>query len=168
MACRKWTLITGVERRRRWSADEREQILAAVNAPGAVVAEVGRRWDICTSLIYKWLREERQAARESGFTPVIVKSEPHAVASDPPDAAITVDIGGARVRIGADAPAALVMATLKALRSLWGSRLASWWRDGHAARHERSDAANPGRARSAPARTRWAQCRPRKNNKAVP
>ena len=39
--------------------------------------------------------------------PVIVKSEPHAVASDPPDAAITVDIGGARVRIGAGAPAGL-------------------------------------------------------------
>ena len=71
----KVTLITGAERRRRWSADEREQILAAVNAPGAVVAEVGRRWDVCTSLIYKWLREERQAARESGFTPVIVKSD---------------------------------------------------------------------------------------------
>jgi transposase len=113
----KVTLITGAERRRRWSADEREQILAAVNAPGAVVTEVGRRWDICTSLIYKWLREERHAARESGFMPVIVKSEPHAVASDPPDAAITVDIGGARVRIGAGAPAGLVMATLKALRS---------------------------------------------------
>ncbi|MGO4872417.1 MAG: transposase [Roseiarcus sp.] len=93
--------ITGAERRRRWSADEREQILAAVNTPGAVVAEVGRRWDICTSLIYKWLREERHATRESGFTPVIVKSVPHTVACDPPDAAITVDIGDARVRIGA-------------------------------------------------------------------
>jgi transposase len=113
----KVTLITGAERRRRWNADEREQILAAVNAPGAVGAEVGRRWDVCTSLIYKWLREERQAARESSFTPVIVKSEPRAVACDPPDAAITVDIGGARVRIGAGAPAGLVMATLKALRS---------------------------------------------------
>jgi transposase-like protein len=42
----KVTLITGAERRRRWNADEREQILAAVNAPGAVVAEVGRRWDV--------------------------------------------------------------------------------------------------------------------------
>ena len=111
------TLIKGAERRRQWSFDERQQILAAVNAPGAVVAEVGRRWDICTSLIYKWLREERHAARELGFTPVIVKSELHAVACEPPDATITVDLGGARVRIGADAPAALVMATLKALRS---------------------------------------------------
>ncbi len=66
----KVTLITGAERRRRWSADERERILAGENAPGAVVAEVGRRWDVCTSLIYKWLREERGAALESGFPPV--------------------------------------------------------------------------------------------------
>ena len=40
--------MTGAERRRRWTTDEREQILAAANAPGAVVADVGRRWDICT------------------------------------------------------------------------------------------------------------------------
>jgi transposase len=111
------TLITGAERRRQWSFDERQQIVAAASAPEAVVAEVGRRWDVSTSLIYKWLREVRRAGRESGFRPVIVKGEPHAVACDPPDATITVDIGGARVRIGADAPAALVIATLKALRS---------------------------------------------------
>ena len=113
----KVTLITGAERRRRWSADEREQILAAVNAPGAVVAEVGRRWDICTSLIYKWLREERQAALEGGFTPVIVQSDSPVVANDREQAAITVELGAARVRIDASAPTALVVATLKALRS---------------------------------------------------
>ena len=45
------------------------------------------------------------------------KSESHAAAVDPPDATIIVDIGGARVGIGAEAPAALVMATLRALRS---------------------------------------------------
>jgi transposase len=111
------TLITGAERRRQWSSDERQQIVAAASVPGAVIAEVGRRWDVSTSLIYKWLREVRHPGCESGFTPVIIKSEPHAAASDPPDATIIVDIGGARVRIGAEAPAALVMATLKALRS---------------------------------------------------
>lgn len=113
----RMTLITGAERRRQWSFDERQQIVAAASAPGAVVAEVGRRWDICTSLIYKWLREERRAACELGFTPVIVKGDPPAAAGDPESAMITVEIGGARVRIGAGAPAGLVMATLKALRS---------------------------------------------------
>src|ERR1019366_6844571 len=47
------TLITGAERRRRWSFDERERILAAASAPGAVVAEVGRRWDVCTKALSK-------------------------------------------------------------------------------------------------------------------
>ena len=37
------TLITGAERRRRWSSEERQQILAEVKAPGAIVAEVARR-----------------------------------------------------------------------------------------------------------------------------
>ena len=39
----RMTLITGSERRRRWSAEERAQILAAIAEPGAVVAEVARR-----------------------------------------------------------------------------------------------------------------------------
>ena len=112
----RMALITGAERRRQWSSGERQQIVAAASAPGAVIAEVGRRWDVSTSLIYKWLREVRDRLRIR-LTPVVIKSEPHAAASDPPDATIIVDIGGARVRIGAEAPAALVMATLKALRS---------------------------------------------------
>lgn len=111
------TLITGAERRRRWSLDERAQILAEVSTPGAVVAEVGRRWDVCTSLIYKWRREERRAARELGFAPVIVADKPPAAARDGEAGAITVEIGGARITIGGSAPAALVVATLKALRS---------------------------------------------------
>jgi hypothetical protein len=58
-----------------------------------------------------------EGACESDFTPVIVKGDPPAAAGDPESAMITVEIGGARVRIGADAPAALIVATLKALRS---------------------------------------------------
>ena len=36
------TLVTGTERRRQWSFDERQEIVAAASAPGAVVSEVGR------------------------------------------------------------------------------------------------------------------------------
>ena len=50
----RMTLITGDERRRRWSEEDRVRILAAIEEPGAVVAEVARREDICTSLVYKW------------------------------------------------------------------------------------------------------------------
>jgi hypothetical protein len=46
---------------------ERAQILAAIEEPGAVVAEVARRADVCTSLVYKWRREARSAVSASSF-----------------------------------------------------------------------------------------------------
>ena len=74
----RMTLITGDERRRRWSDEERARILAAIEEPGAVVAEVARRADVCTSLVYKWRREARSAAdaSASGFARVVVEDLP--------------------------------------------------------------------------------------------
>ena len=115
----RMTLITGVERRRRWSLEERAQILAAVDEPGAVVAEVARRADVSTSLVYKWLREARGVASEPGFAPVIVEQQAPtpAPASEPELGAILVELKDARIRIGANAQTTLIAATLKALRS---------------------------------------------------
>ena len=113
------TLITGIERRRRWSREERAEILAAVDEPGAVVAEVARRADVCTSLVYKWRREARSPATPSGFASVVVEQS----ASMPAptvglDAGvILVELKNARIRIGANAQSAMIAATLKALRS---------------------------------------------------
>ena len=53
------TLITGGERRRRWSEEDRTRILAAVAEPGAVIADIARQADVCSSLIYKWRRDAR-------------------------------------------------------------------------------------------------------------
>ena len=117
------TLITGGERRRRWSSEDRAQILAAIEEPGAVVAEVARRADVCTSLVYKWRREARDAADAGGFAQVIVKDTPApapAAASrsgEPEVGVILVEMKDARIRIGANASSALIAATLKALRS---------------------------------------------------
>ena len=62
------TLLTGPERRRRWSEEDQCRILAAAFAPGAKVAAVARQYDVATSLIYKWRSTMR--ARETGFTEV--------------------------------------------------------------------------------------------------
>src|SRR5271170_5813312 len=72
----RMTLITGDERRRRWSEEDRSRILSEIEAPGAVVAEVARRADICTSLIYKSRREARKSASAgaSGFAPVVIET----------------------------------------------------------------------------------------------
>ena len=118
------TLMMGGERRRQWSIEERARILAEIAEPGAVVADVARRADVCTSLVYKWrreaLRQDRPAA--SGFAPVVIEPAPAIAASptaaEPKDAAaIIVEVNNARVRIGAGASSALIAATLKALRT---------------------------------------------------
>jgi transposase len=42
----RFEVITGPERRRRWSEDQKRAIVAESFAPGAVVSEVARRADI--------------------------------------------------------------------------------------------------------------------------
>ncbi len=63
------TLITGNERRRRWSDEERAQNMAEIAEPGVVVADVARRADVCTSLVYRWRREARKARDLSASRP---------------------------------------------------------------------------------------------------
>ena len=115
------TIITGPERRRQWPNAERQRILDAAFAPGAVVAKVARQFDVATSLIYKWRRQE-QGELGPTFAPAVVidgggvaqRDVSEVVATPPP---IRVELsGGARVSIEARAPSALVLAVLRALR----------------------------------------------------
>ncbi len=52
-------ILTGVERRRRWSSEQKLQILREASAPGSSVGAVARRYDICRSQIYQWRRAFR-------------------------------------------------------------------------------------------------------------
>ena len=115
------TFITGPERRRQWHDEERQRILEAAFAPGAVVAKVARQFDIATSLIYKW-RRQRQGELGPAFAPAVVidgggiaqRDGSEVVATPPP---IRVEFsGGTRVNIEANAPSALVLAVLRSLR----------------------------------------------------
>lgn len=114
------TVLTGPERHRRWREDERRQILTAAFAPGASVADVARRYDVATSLIYKWRQQALPASGNgASFAPAVVVDEPACLpgqtASD--QTPICVELSdGTRVRIGATASASLVTATLRALR----------------------------------------------------
>jgi transposase len=117
------TLLTGPERRRRWSDDDRREILTAAFAPGAVVSRISRQFEVSTSLIYKWREQAMAAAPDgrtrraaAGFAPAVMVGE-GAISAVPETAAIIVELAnGARLRIGAQASAALVTATLRALR----------------------------------------------------
>ena len=88
-----------------------------------MLAEVARREDVCTSLVYQWRREARVAANASGFAQVVVEDSPRSPTAPPlPSApelgAILVEMKGARIRIGANAPTALIAATLEGAATL--------------------------------------------------
>lgn len=113
-------VFTGPERRRRFSVEQKRALVEAAFAPGAVVSEVARRADVCTSLIYRWRRELGQA--RGGFAEVVVASPlveapPAGICAPAAAPAIEIEIsGGSRARISASTPPALAAAVIEALR----------------------------------------------------
>ena len=49
----------GERRRRTWSADQKQRIIAESFAPGASVAEVARRYGLNANMLFTWRRRER-------------------------------------------------------------------------------------------------------------
>src|SRR3954470_12940558 len=116
-------VITGPERRRRWSEEQKRAIVAASLAPGAVISEVARRADVGAGQIYRWRKELRAVA--NGFAPVLIAAPDMAAAAanDPAcdEPAIEVEFAGkVRVRIPASMPADLAAAVIKAPFSYCG------------------------------------------------
>ena len=54
-------VLGGIERRRRWSRDDKMRMIEETLAPGAVVTEIARRNGIATSLLFTWRRRARLA-----------------------------------------------------------------------------------------------------------
>ncbi len=118
------TVFSGPERRRRWNDEERLQILTEAFAPGACVAEVARRHDVSTALVYTWRRKLREAHAEPapdglaapGFAAAVMIEDAEA-AHPGLQPAIIIDLArGKRISIFASASPALVASALKALR----------------------------------------------------
>jgi transposase len=116
-----------IERRRRWSAEEKLAVVMASLEPGAVVTNVARRFDVTRQQVYDWRRAARRGelgmpGGVMGFVEVVAgppADDPATgseaaligVASDSAMAApgVTVEIvlvGGRVLRAPADLPAA--------------------------------------------------------------
>ena len=107
-------VLAGPERRRRWSIEQKEAIVAAAFEPGVVVREVARRCDVTSSLIYRWRRDLRAAA--NGFARVLVAPAGDGIAAPPPVPAIELELAGnARIRIPASVSPALAAAVVAAV-----------------------------------------------------
>jgi transposase len=108
----RFEVITGPERRRRWSAEQKRAIVTASLAPGAVVTEIARRAEICPGQIYRWRQE---IGVGHGFAQVLIAPVGDG-AECPAAPAIEIEFAGkARVRIPASIPTGLAAAVVKAL-----------------------------------------------------
>lgn len=111
-------VITSVERRRRWSREDKERLVAACFEPDAVISEIARAAGIHVSQLFRWRKElcqiEELRSDTATLVPVIVSDV--ALAAQPaatePLATlptrrkrsdVTIELGrGRRVRVDSD------------------------------------------------------------------
>ena len=121
------TVFSGPERRWRWSDEDRRRIVAEAFEPGARVADVYRRHEVSSGLIYTWRRRLRDAgvAQEASapealpapvFAEALIDGDA-AAANTIEHPAMIIDLPrGKRLSVFAAASPALVAAALKGLR----------------------------------------------------
>jgi transposase len=111
------------ERSRRWSNEEKLRIVRETLRPGAVASVIAEQHGIGTGLLYTW-RKQMLTAAMTGFAaveaaptpqtpPLLPVPAPNEPAVEPCaaslDAAVEISLpDGTRVRVGKDAPAALL------------------------------------------------------------
>ena len=130
---RRIELITGAERRRKRSHDEKASIVAESMVPGAVIAEVARRHGLSPQQLYGWrstFRADAHKQVDPTFSSIVVDDRSAAVlqrghrtkctGSPDTDAApsIELSIGEARVIIRGAVDQRTLATVLKALKGL--------------------------------------------------
>lgn len=123
---RRVEVLTGVERRRKWSDETKIAIVAEALADDAVVSDVARRHDLTPSQLFGWMRRFRDEAMARiapvglpMFAPAVVDvtTMPAPGPVETP-AAIAISVGAATVRIRGAVDGRTLAAVLKALRML--------------------------------------------------
>jgi transposase len=121
MAKTQVEVITSVERRRRWSAAEKERLVAASLEPGAVISALAREAGLHPSQLYGWRRKLCARQTSPGFAPVRIIDETTASGLPAPVGMIEIELaGGTRVRITGAVDAATVSAAVGALAAKEG------------------------------------------------
>jgi transposase len=109
-------VITSVERRRLWSAAEKERLVAASLEPSASVSAVARDAGIHPSQLYGWRRQLlRRLHPAASFAAVRIAAEP-APSGLPAPGVIEVEFAnGSRLRISGAVDTATLSTTIAAL-----------------------------------------------------
>jgi transposase len=74
-------IITGKERRRRWSVEEKLRIVTEAEEPGVRIAEVAARHEVYPSLLFNWRRQVREGRLGPRCLPQFVPV--HLISSSP-------------------------------------------------------------------------------------
>jgi transposase len=120
---RRFEVITGTGRRRRWSAEAKARIVAESLVPGAQVSDVARRHGIRPQQLFGWRRAARgeclaPKAAVPPFVPVVteLRGESGMSEADTPGV-ITIEIGGAVVRAARGADLAWLRDVLRCVKA---------------------------------------------------
>ncbi len=122
-------VITSVERRRRWSREEKERLVAASFEPGVTASEVARSAGIYTSQLFRWRKDlcQRSDASVPQLLPVEIAPAPASPAAlelstsvrrRKKSGIIEIEFGGGRrVRVDRDVDAEALRRVLDVLAS---------------------------------------------------
>ncbi len=119
---RRFEVITGVGRRRRWSWEEKARIVAESLDPATTASAVARRYGLHASQLFVWRQQLQRRASSAetsggpGFVPVRLAED-----SPPPAEAggrMEIALGSAVVRVSADVDAAALRRVLEVVRDL--------------------------------------------------
>ena len=108
------SVLTGPERRRRWSSVEKGRIVQESLVPGARVSDVARRHDVHANLLHHWRRQARVGSSGEGPSLLPVRVLPEARPGSAPGA-IEIELAGVRVRVDAAVDEAALGRVLRAL-----------------------------------------------------
>jgi transposase len=114
---RRVEVLTGSPRRRRWSTAEKMAIVAESLTPGAVTSEIALRYGLHRNQLYGWRREFRAAVVAnagvlgSDFVPIVADNR---VGSN----ALTIEIGGAIVRVEPGVDPAFLSEVIRLLKAV--------------------------------------------------
>jgi transposase-like protein len=97
--------------RKRYTAEQREQLIAEVRATGERAGVVARRMGITPSTAYLWMKPAAPAASAPVFARVVPAQASKAV----PASRLTLEVGGAKLYVERDFDPALLRQVIAAL-----------------------------------------------------
>ena len=128
-------VLSGPERRRRWTTAEKLRLVKETLAPEANIAAIGRRHDVHPNLLHAWRRQARTrllagevacrpvSGEEVRFAAVAIAPERPAAVAPSAGGMIEMEFAnGSRMRVTGAVDPAMLAATLAVLASNGGRR----------------------------------------------